>query len=226
MSNMAKPILVIAIAVALAGGTAFYLARSAEPAATASSNSSVAENSSIGPGHTRGPANAALTLLEFGDYQCPSCRAYHPIVAEVLKRYPDKIRLEFHHYPLIQIHAHAMTASMAVEAAGEQGKYWEMNDLVFELQPEWSQSQNPETEFLAMASRLGLDQNKFMQSMRSLELQDRVLKDVVAAREGNIEAVPTFFLNGKPIQPRLSIDDFVKIIETELQAKGAGEPAK
>ncbi len=226
MSNMAKPILVIAIAVVLAGGAAFYLTRSTEPEASATSDSSAGGAPAIGPGHTRGPADAPITLIEFGDYQCPSCRAYHPVVAEVLKRYPDKVRLEFHHYPLIQIHAHAMTASMAVEAAGEQGKYWEMNDLVFELQPEWAQSQNPETEFLTMASRLGLDQNKFMQSMRSLELQDRVLKDVVAARQGNIEAVPTFFLNGKQIQPRLAVDDFVKIIEAELQAIGAAGAAK
>lgn len=215
---MAKPIVIIAIAVALAGGAAYYLTRSA-PEAVQPSDTSVTGAAAMGPGHVRGSSNASVTLLEFGDYQCPSCRAYHPIVEEVLKRYPDQVRLEFHHYPLIQIHAYAMTAAMAAEAAGEQGKYWEMHDLIFVLQPEWSQSRNPEAEFMSIANRLGLDSNKFMQSMRSMELQDRILMDVVAARGSNIEAVPTFFLNGKRIQPPPSVDEFVKIVEAELQAK-------
>jgi protein-disulfide isomerase len=216
MSKTAKPIVVIVLALVLAGGTAFYLTRSDGEATGVDSAPESA--SGMGPGRSKGPAEAPLTLVEFGDYQCPVCRAYHPVVEEVLARFPEQVRLEFHHYPLIQIHAHAMTASMAVEAAGEQGKYWEMHDLVLELQPEWSQRANPESEFISMAGRLGLDSNRFMQDMRSLVLQDRILKDVVAAREGNIQGVPAFFLNGKHIQPRQSVDDFARIIEAELQA--------
>ena len=216
MSKAAKPIVIIVLAVAVAGAAAFYFSRQSNEA-TNTSDSASAPLQKTGGGRFRGPENARITLVEFGDYQCPSCKAYHPVVQELLARYPQQVRLEFHHYPLISIHPNAMAASMAVEAAGEQGKYWEMHDLVFELQDQWSRSPNPEPDFLAMASRLGLNQNSFMQAMRSPQLQDRVLQDVVRAREAQVEAVPTFFIDGKKISVPLSITAFVDIVEMNLR---------
>jgi protein-disulfide isomerase len=214
MSKLAKPLIVIVLAVGVAAAAAVYLSRQPEPVTETSAASTL---DTKGGGHFRGPENAVVTLVEFGDYQCPSCKAYHPVVLELLNRYPKQVRLEFHHYPLISIHPNSMAASKAVEAAGEQGKYWEMHDLIFEYQDQWAPSSNPEPEFLAMASRIGLNVNSFMQAMRSPQLQDRILQDVVRAREANIEAVPTFFIDGQMIHVPLSINAFVDAIEAKLK---------
>ena len=223
MSKAVKPILIIVLAVAVAGGAAVYFSRQPNEAAKTPENSPAAPLKNSGGGHFRGPENAKVTLVEFGDYQCPSCKAFHPIVLEILSRYPQQVRLEFHHYPLVSIHGNSMAASLTVEAAGEQGKYWEMHDLLFEHQEEWSKSPNPEPDFLALAGMLGLNQNTFMQAMRSSQLQDRILQDVVRAREANVEAVPTFFIDGQKQSIPLSISAFVDTIEAHLQNKGTAD---
>jgi protein-disulfide isomerase len=215
MSKALKPLIIIVLAVAVAGGAAVYFSRQPDVAATPTATSPTLKNT--GGGHFRGPETAKVTLVEFGDYQCPSCKAFHPLVQETLARYPEQVRLEFHHYPLVSIHPNAMAASLAAEAAGDQGKYWEMHDLLFETQEQWARSPNPEPDLLALASRIGLDQNAFMQAMRSPQLQDRVLQDVVRAREGNVEAVPTFFINGQKQNIPLSINAFVDVIENHLK---------
>src|SRR5262245_14498219 len=115
MSKAVKPVIIIVLVVALAEGVAVYLSRQPDQAATTSGHST-GPLKNTGGGHFRGPENAAITLVEFGDYQCPSCKAYHPVVQELLMRYPQQVRLEFHHYPLISIHPNSMAASMAVEA--------------------------------------------------------------------------------------------------------------
>jgi len=221
---MLKPLIVIVLAAAVALGAAVYFSRRpAEQPGTDTAKSPTLVNN--GGGHMRGPADAKITLVEFGDYQCPSCGAYHPLVKELLARYPQQVRLEFHHYPLISIHANAMAAAIAVEAAGEQGRYWEMHDLIFERQAQWSESKNVEQDFLAMASRLGLDQNAFMQSMRSPAIQDRILMDVVRARDAKVEAVPTFFIDGQQVHVPLSISAFVDVIEERLKDRASKGPS-
>jgi protein-disulfide isomerase len=203
-----------------AGGGAYLLSRQpdAETAPAPPTQGSTSTNPGPGGGRLRGPESAAITLVEFGDYQCPSCAYYHPIVTELMRRYPQQLRLEFHHFPLIQIHPYAMAASLAAEAAGEQGRYWEMHDLIFEHQDQWSRSRNPEPEFLSFANRLGLNSNQFMQAMRSPDLQSRILQDVVRAREAQVDVVPAFFIRGRRIPTPGSIEDFVRIIDAELKA--------
>src|SRR5881227_1148341 len=109
MPKLMKPLIVIVLAVGVAAGAAVFLSRGTDQAAD---NGSIASHVEIkGGGHLRGPQNAQLTLVEFGDYQCPSCGAYHPFVKEIMSRYPEKVRLEFHHYPLISIHPNSMGAA-------------------------------------------------------------------------------------------------------------------
>jgi protein-disulfide isomerase len=214
MPKLFKPLIVIVIAVAVAAGAAVYLSRQPdEPANTSAAPTHVDIK---GGGHFRGPANASVTLVEFGDYQCPSCGAYHPLVKEVLNRYPQQVRLEYHHFPLITVHPNTMLASQAVEAAGDQGKFWEMHDAVFEHQNDWAGSPNPEPVFITLATGLGLDINKFMQGLRSPEIQQRILKDVERGQDARVEATPTFFINGEQIHVRLSMEDFVQVIEGHL----------
>jgi protein-disulfide isomerase len=208
-----KPIIVIVLAVGVAAGAAVFLSRGTDKPAE---NSSTPSHVDIKGGHIRGPENAPVTLVEFGDYECPSCGAYHPFVKEILTRYPDKVRLEFHHFPLVGVHPNAMMGAMAAEAAGEQGKYWEMHDALFENQPMWGESRNPEPVLISIASRIGLDVNRFMQQLRNPALQDRILKDVTRGNELQINETPTFFVNGDRAHLKLSIEDFVQTIEAHL----------
>ncbi len=214
-----RPVLIIAVAVALAGGAAFYMSK--QPGETAvSSASSPTQTIAGGGARVRGPQNASITLIEFGDYQCPSCGYYAPIVAEVLRRYPKDVRLEFHHFPLIQLHQYAMAAALAAEAAADQGKFWEMHDLLYEHQDAWSRSPNAESEFVSYASKIGLNVNQFMQSVRSPVVNQRVLEDVVKAREFTVNETPTFFVNGQKVTTKpQTVDEFSKLIETTLRNK-------
>jgi NhaA family Na+:H+ antiporter len=216
MSKKAKPLIIIVIAVALAGGAALVLTKQSAGTPEATSASTSANVVPKGGGHFRGPANAPITLMEFGDYQCPTCGAYAPIVLDLMKRYPTQIRLEFHHFPLVQLHPNAMAAALAAEAAGDQGKFFEMHDTIFAHQQDWSRLENPESEFMIYAGQLGLNINQFMQATRSPDVQSRVLQDVVRARDANINAVPSFFINGEAISLPSNLDAFSAVIQEHL----------
>ncbi len=214
MQKALKPLIVIVVAIAIAAGAAVYLSRTADhPSETPDRSPHVAIKSG---GHSRGPANAQLTLVEFGDFQCPSCGAYHPLVKEILNRYPDKLRLEFHHYPLVDLHPNAMTGAMAAEAAGDQGRYWEMHDALFEHQADWAPSRNAELVFISLAGRLGLNVNQFMQQLRSPALQDRILQDVTLGNNLHVMETPTFFIDGQRVYIKPTIEDFVKVVDAHL----------
>lgn len=218
MPNKSKPIVVIVVAVAVAAGIAVFLSRqSAAPAGT--SPNKIATDALPGGGHVRGKESAPITLVEFGDYQCPSCGFYYPIVEETLKRNADKVKLEFHHYPLIQMHPHALAAAMAVEAAGDQGKYWEMHDMIYIHQAEWSRLQNPESEFLTYAAQLNLDANKFMQSVKSTDVENRIAEDIRRGTKVNVNGTPTFFINGQQVDPLpKGVDEFSALIDAAIQS--------
>jgi protein-disulfide isomerase len=225
-SSKTKPILLIVTAIVVAGIIALYMSRpenAAEADKTAGAASAAGGGSAAaaqpGGGRIRGDANAPVTLVEYGDYQCPTCGRYHPIVSELLNRYPGKLKLQYHHYPLIQIHPNAMPAALAAEAAADQGKFWEMHDLIFEHQEEWSRTPNAEASFVQYAIQLGLDANKFQQSMRSPETRDRVLADVT---KGNavVAGTPTFIINGEVLTDLLSLEGMAEVIDRHLTAAG------
>jgi len=214
MSKM-KPIIVIVIAIALAASAAAYLSRGSSDTAKTPQTGALPP----GGGRVQGPENAPVTLVEFADYQCPMCAHWSPMIAELLRKYPDKVRFEFHYYPLIQIHRYAMAAALAAEAAGEQGRYWEMHDLLFENQDRWAASNNAETEFLTYAVRLGMNTNQFMQAMRSPDVQARILQDVTRAVNAKLPGTPTIFMNGQLIDPLpKNLEELVRIVDDRLRA--------
>jgi protein-disulfide isomerase len=211
------PLLVIIAGVVVAGGIAIYLSRQASSAGVAPDASAAVGQTT----HVRGAADAKITLVEYGDYQCPTCARYHPIIQELLSRYPGKIKLEYHHFPLVQMHSNAMPAALAAEAAGDQGKFWEMHDLLFQYQRLWGDLQQPnpnaEAVFLQFAVQIGLDSNKFMQAMRAPETRERVLADV---RQGNpiVKGTPTFVLDGQVLPDLYDLQWFVDYIERNTSA--------
>jgi protein-disulfide isomerase len=242
MNKMLKPLIVIVVAIAVAAGAAIFMSR--EEAASSPSESAAAPQSFTGTslptgdpnvlpaasaqgGHQLGNPTAPVTLVEFGDYQCPSCGGFHPVVKELMRREGDNLKFEFHHFPLIQIHANALPASKAAEAAGEQGKYWEMNDLLFAYQTRWSAAPNVEQEFSAYAAQLGLDVNKFMQAYRSPEVESRVLQDVQRGQAAQVDGTPTFFVNGQRIwELPQGLDEFQQIIRSAMPTAPAAPAAK
>ncbi|HEY2383979.1 MAG TPA: thioredoxin domain-containing protein [Terriglobia bacterium] len=213
MKKLLKPLAVIVIAVGIAAGAAVYLSRTPDQPVE---DTGTAKPVQLKGGHFRGPENAQVTLVEFGDYECPSCGGFHPFVKEILSRYPDKLRLEFHHFPLIAVHPNAMLGAMAAEAAGDQGKYWEMHDALFEHQREWGESRNAEVIVMALASRIGLDMNKFMQELHSPAVQDRILRDETQAEQLKLNETPSFLIDGQRVYIKPSIEDFVNVIEAHL----------
>jgi protein-disulfide isomerase len=162
----------------------------------------------------RGDANAPLTLVEYGDYECPPCATYNPVVNEVLKRYAGQVKLEYRHFAMTRIHPNALLAAAAAEAAGKQGHYWEMHDLLLMGQQRWAKQDNPEQFFVPMAASIGLDSNKFLEDLRGPEVQARIVKQMA---ETNIQAVPAFFINGHQIQVQPNIESFVAAIDAELK---------
>jgi protein-disulfide isomerase len=215
MSKAMKPLIVIILAVAVAAGAAVFLSRQPEKSEAADATPLKMDLKVVG-GHFRGPENAEVTLVEFGDYQCPSCGAYHPFVKDILNRYPTKVRLEFHHFPLISIHPNSMAASKAAEAAGQQGHYWEMHDALFEYQSQWSERPDPKPVFAALANRIGINGTILLQDMENPALQQRILKDVEQGDKATIQAVPTFFIKGQQIHLKATTEDFVQVIEANL----------
>jgi protein-disulfide isomerase len=200
------------LAVILASGIAFYWSRQSSASGGGSGDTTIAAN--VGGGHIRGKDSAPITLVEFGDYECPACGYYYPMVEEVLHRYPDKVKLEFHHYPLVQMHAHALAAAMAAEAAADQGKYWEMHDMLYKHQSQWARSLNPEGQFLAFAAEIGLDANKFMRSLKSPDVEKRILEDIQRGSKAKVNSTPTFIIDGRSLEPLpKGVDDFAKIID-------------
>tara|TARA_B100000508_G_scaffold92650_1_gene72323 strand:- start:4313 stop:4987 length:675 start_codon:yes stop_codon:yes gene_type:complete len=149
--------------------------------------------------HIKGNPDASIVLTEYSDLQCPACAAFLPVVNEVMSEYGDSIRFEYKHFPL-PTNQHAISASMAAEAAGQQGKFFEYHDLLFESQQVWSTNANPEVIFLQYADTLGLDVPTFKRHMNSSLLRDKVRDEFSEGRQLGVSGTPSFFLNGQRME--------------------------
>lgn len=165
---------------------------------------------------TRGNRDAAVTLIEYGDYECPACATYLPIVEQIVKEYGDRIRFAFRDFPLNQ-HQSARPAAYAAEAAGLQGKYWEMYELLYKNQNDWAPVPRTAKEtFESYAERLGLDLARFKSDVESAAVRDAVEKDYQGGIAANVDHTPTFFVNLKQIPNPRNYEDFKSIIEQAL----------
>jgi protein-disulfide isomerase len=188
------PLAILVVSVAGAIGIAMFLSQGeAEPTTTFDAPAQPVDMA--GGGHTWGAPNPAVTLVEYGDYECPHCMEYHHILTEVMRQMPSELALEFHHYP-IPVGPNSIKAAMAAEAAGEQGHYREMHDRLFETQREWTGRSDAPEIFTNMAGQMGLDTAKFREDMASPEISDRVINDRLRGNLLGVEGTPTFFVNG------------------------------
>lgn len=164
------------------------------------------------------PDKGKVTLVEFGDFQCPACADAYSIVKQVEKDYGDKLNLVFRNYPLPQ-HANALPAAEAAEAAGAQGKFWEMYAKLYENQDKWSSVGNPIDIFTQYAKDLGLDVDKFTGDVKGEKYKDRILSDQNDGNTIAINATPTFFLDGQKLEGIPSLDNLKSLIDQKLSSK-------
>jgi protein-disulfide isomerase len=174
--------------------------------------------------HIEGKGSSGVTLTEYGDYQCPACGQYYPLVKQVQQTYQDQIFFQFRNFPLYQIHPNAIAGARAAEAADMQGKYWEMHDLLYENQQVWSTGSNPLSDFDGYAKQLGLNVTKFDADFKSNTANDRIQADLAKGNQLGIDSTPTFFIDGKKISNPTSIDAFNKVIDTAIQQKTGKAP--
>lgn len=158
--------------------------------------------------------DSKVTLVEFADMECESCRAVHPIVKKILTDYEGKITFVLRNFPL---HNNSVLAAKVVEAAGEQGKFWEMHNKLFERQPEWGEKREPQTElFIKYAQELGLDLTAFDSVISSTKYEDKIARDQEDGKAVGVRGTPTFYLNGKQIPGVPSYAQLKQLIDIEL----------
>ncbi len=141
--------------------------------------------------HIRGPVNAPLTLLEYGDYECPYCGAAHPVVQEVRRLLGNQLRFVYRHFPLTNVHAHAEPAAEAAEAAGAQERFWPMHDMLFEHQDALEAD-----DLAAYAEALGLDVPRFVTELADGIYRPRVREDFLSGVRSGVNGTPSFYVNG------------------------------
>ncbi|MDB5178212.1 MAG: oxidoreductase [Patescibacteria group bacterium] len=215
MSREAK--ILTAILVVVAGGMIglFAIANKSPdtgPAPVGDKTKIIRDNS-----HKEG--TGAIQLVEFGDYQCPACGAAYPNVKQVMKEYDGKVTLYFRNFPLTQIHKNAMTGAEAAEAAADQGKFWEMHDKLYEKQTDWSEESDPTTKLAGYAKDLGLDVDKFKKALSNEQFKNLIGQDTADANALNVQATPTFFINGTQYQGKNDYPSLRDAIEAQLSKK-------
>lgn len=141
--------------------------------------------------HAQGTADTRVTLVEYGDFECPSCGDAYPVVQEVRRAFGPNLRFIFRHYPLRDSHPHAAIAAEASEAAGAQGKFWEMHDRLFEHQDALD-----ERSLARHARKLGLDVMRFERELTAKSHASRVERDIESGRAGGVRGTPSLFING------------------------------
>lgn len=147
-------------------------------------------------------------LVEYADYQCPACASASKRIKAIADDYKDKLTVVFRNFPL-QMHPNALSAAAAAESAGLQGKYWQMQEILFDNQTEWGYASAQERGdfYNEYAKRLGLDQNKFIEDMKSPKVLAKINFDKKVAAQAKIDATPSFVLNGKKIDSNTASDD-------------------
>ena len=195
------PLIIVAVvAIATLGsGAMLYRAKLPHPL-TIPEDKSVSREGDAESMHVRGNANAQVTLEEFGDFQCPPCGSISGFLDELVKEYNPHLRIVFRNLPL-EMHQHAREAALAAEAAGLQGRFWEMHDVLYREQATWSKADNPRELFDSYAGMIGLDVDQFKKDMDGEKARARVDSDQERANSLGVQMTPTVFINDHQMSP-------------------------
>jgi protein-disulfide isomerase len=163
--------------------------------------------------HVLGPAQAPVTVLEYGDYECPYCRGAARDVHRMLDLYPEMIRFVFRNFPIVQLHPHAEQAAEAAEAAAAQGKFWEMYELL--LRPTSGLDLD---SLLGYAERLGLDVGRFSNEVTGNVYAARITRDVSDGLRNGVNATPKFYVDGERIDGKFPLEGLVETVRAAVAA--------
>lgn len=174
--------------------------------------------------HVFGNPDSKVVLVEYGDYQCPGCATAYGTIKQATEEYKDDIAFVFRNFPLASIHPNARAAAAAAEAAGLQGKYWEMHDKLYPAQSNWSLLNASERTvvFEGYAQDLDLDMDKFKQDMTSQDVSQKINFDLALGQEYGVTSTPSIFLNGEPVEQEVwnSADELKAAIKSALESTG------
>jgi protein-disulfide isomerase len=223
------PFVMIVIVLGAGVATAWYLQRTPRespqpaPAPNASPTASAAVPVEPGaePAHALGNADAPVTLEEFGDFECPPCGLVHPILKNLEAEFgPARLRIIFREFPLVPNHVHALAAARAAEAAGLQGKFWEMHDMIYEHQKDWHEAFDVRPIFEGYAKTSGIDVAQFQRDNANEIVERRIFLDGKRGHSLGVQGTPTIFLNGREVPfPSLAEDKLRELINAELAAR-------
>ena len=217
MKKQVISMIVIALAVIGIGVGLFFASKGSEPAPVGQQvdgKSLVRDNS-----HMTGKKEAKVTMVEFGDYQCPACAFYDPVIKQIIDQYknnPD-FNFVFRNFPLNQLHPNAMISAEAAEAAAEQGKFWEMRSLIYEKQKDWAEKPEPLDMFVGYAQTLGLDTAKFKTAVEQAKFRAVINADEADGTKIGVDSTPTVFINGEKFTDKMTAEGFAKKINEQLQ---------
>jgi protein-disulfide isomerase len=214
--NRYLPFIIVALVALLAigsGALLYHSKRSANAAPKISKPETETSGESV---HSLGPADAAVTLEEFGDFQCPPCGKLSGPINQLQKKH--NLRVIYREFPL-PIHAHAKEAAFAAEAAGRQGRFWQMHDLLYREQAVWSQSTDARALFNAYAGMLQLDLGRFSKDMDSSEIEQQVELDQRRAAVIGVKTTPTIFINNEAVPPKQANPDELPAVVEEAVKK-------
>ena len=169
------------------------------------------------PPHTLGNPDAPVMLEEFADFECPACASAHASLKQMKSTFGPRIVIVYRQYPMANLHPHAELAARASEAAGLQGKFWEMHDLLFENQSTWHEVKNAAPIFEQYAERIGLDLSRYRQDLNGQTVQQRIALDRERAQWIGVNGTPTVFLNGREVPAdSITTDKLRNLINQEL----------
>lgn len=205
---------IIAATLAIIIGAVFFLSKTSTP--QISKGEKVDEKILIGDNSQKiSSSSASVTLVEFADFQCPACGAYHPIVKQLLSEFKGKINFVHRDFPL-PMHKNAFVAAQSAGAAGKQGKFWEMHDKLFETQNEWSEA-NAKEKFMEYAKTIKMDADKFKKDLESEEIKNKIEQDIKDGYSLGVNSTPTFFVNQEKLLKNPSTyEDFKTIIKAAI----------
>lgn len=166
--------------------------------------------------YIKGNKEATVTIVEYLDFECEACGAYYPLVKQLAEEFKNDVRFVNRYFPLPG-HKNGLPAALAVEAAGKQGKYWEMHDKLFDEQKSWGEKQTPDpTIFEEYAKQIGLNMDQYKKDVKSKEVSERVNRDKISGTQLGVNGTPSFFLNGEKIPNPKTADDFKTFIQAAI----------
>jgi len=234
------PFIIILVVLVVALGSAWYLTRTIPASPTLPSSSGSQPPGSQGspiaqqqkppvvqgvpgadPPHVLGPADAPVKIEEFGDFECPPCGIFHPILEQMKAEFGDKLQITFREFPLVPTHQHALAAASAAEAAGLQGKFWEMHDVIYEHQNAWKKEFDVRPIFEGYAKQIGLDVERYKRDMNGDLVAQRIFADGKRGHSLGVKGTPTVFMNGREVPfENLPAEKLRVVIQNELRSSG------